>query len=136
MAGRLITLVALATCMTAAPALTFAQLADPTRPPAEIMSPVADAGADATPTSHRLQSVILKKGGRPAALINGTLVELGGKIGESRLVEVKEDAVALLGPEGRQVLRLMPDAEKQLKVGAGDTANPEGKPALKGEKRK
>lgn len=72
-----------------------------------------------------LQSVILRKGGKPAALINGTVVELGGRVGESRLVKVSEDHVVLRGPQGDETLRLTPAAEK--KPVRNESAAPKGK---------
>lgn len=89
-----------------------AQLADPTRPPLAIESSPAIAGSP-PPAASGLQSVILRKKGQPAALINGEIVELGAKVGESRLVKVSEDAVVLKGPAGDETLRLMPSAEKR-----------------------
>lgn len=101
--------------------VTLAQLADPTKPPADASVP-ADVPPGTSPqAASGLQSVILRKQGRPAALINGELVELGGKVGEARLVKVSEDAVVLKGPGGEETLRLTPAAEK--KVGPGTTAN-------------
>lgn len=119
----------------------WAQLADPTRPPAQATAPAGDAAATAAPAVTGLQSVILSRGGkgRPAAVINGEVVQLGGKVGEARLVKVEEDHVVLLGAEGRETLRLMPAAEKVMKVGAGKTAESAasvGMNAVKGEKKK
>lgn len=116
------------------PAWATAQLADPTRPP--LQAAVMSGGVVASPAAASLQSVILRKEGRPAALINGEVVELGGMVGEARLVKVEEDAVVLLGPEGRETLRLIPAAEKKAKVGAGGTAKSIGLNAVKGETRK
>jgi len=117
----------------------WAQLADPTRPPAQATLPAGDATNPAAPPALTgLQSVILSRGGkgRPAAVINGEVVQLGGKVGEARLVKVEEDYVVLLGAEGRETLRLMPAAEKVMKVGAGKTAESVGMNAVKGEKKK
>jgi len=145
MAGRLISLIPLVCCLAGGQAGAFAQstqpaqaaqLADPTRPPADILAPAADAAGTAASATHQLQSIMIKQGGRPAAMINGTVVQLGGQIGAAKLVQVGEDFVVLLGPEGRETLRLMPDATKQPKVGAGETAKPIGMNAVKGEKRK
>lgn len=101
-----------------------AQLADPTRPPGD--AAVAAAAPGEPPAATGLQSVILRKNGKPAALINGAVVELGGKVGEAKLVKVSEDAVVLRGPGGDETLRLMPAAEKKsgrkTEVGAGATA--------------
>ncbi|MDO9600846.1 MAG: hypothetical protein Q7J02_00880 [Rhodocyclaceae bacterium] len=125
-----------------------AQLADPTRPPAALGG-VGDPAGAAVFEFSGLQSVILRKGGKPAALINGSVVELGGKVGEARLIRVNEDSVVLRGPQGDETLRLIPAAEKKVsrvgvppnavsekanarkagvmpepKVGAGAVANP------------
>lgn len=116
MAHRLIPALALLVLAGSA----HAQLVDPTRPPATINAATGD------PTtvfeSGGLQSVILRKGGKPAALINGSVVELGGKIGEARLIRINEDHVVLRDSRGDETLRLIPAAEK--KVGAGAVANP------------
>jgi hypothetical protein len=115
-------------------AAAHAQLTDPTRPPADLAAADSSAeGGAAVITASGLQTIILKKQGRPAAVINGELVELGTMIGESRLVKIDEDSVVLLSPSGRETLRLMPAAEKQLKVGADRTAQPIGMNAVKGK---
>lgn len=116
MARRLVALLLLVALPAAA------QLADPTRPPSSVATP-ADAAA-APVQSAVLQSVILRQGGKPAALISGVVVELGGQVGEAKLVKIQEDAVVLRGPQGDETLRLIPDAEKKAKVGAGKTAQP------------
>lgn len=92
-----------------------AQLVDPTRPPADLGG--ADAATGPTSAASGLQSVILRKHGKPAALINGEVVELGGKVGEARLVKISEDAVVLRGPLGEETLRLIPAAEKKAVAG-------------------
>jgi MSHA biogenesis protein MshK len=101
-----------------------AQLNDPTRPPGDAALQAEAGTGMAVPGG--LQSVILRQHGKPAALINGEVVELGGKVGEARLVKVNEDSVVLKGPGGEEILRLMPAAEKK-KVGAGRTAQTAGK---------
>lgn len=98
--------------LLAGSAAANAELADPTRPPLTAESAVALTGA-APSVASGLQSVILRKKGKPAALINGEIVELGAEIGESKLVKVSEDSVVLKGPAGEETLRLMPSAEKR-----------------------
>jgi hypothetical protein len=109
-----------------------AQLADPTRPPGETGKAAELSGGATAPSVTGLQSVILRKQGKPAALINGEVVELGGMVGEAKLVKVTEDAVVLQGPGGEETLRLMPSAEKKIiKVGAASAGRfrPDGLPA-------
>jgi MSHA biogenesis protein MshK len=87
-------------------------LNDPTRPPA---APAEAAGqAAAGPV---LQSVLLPRGGRPLAVISGVQVPLGGRYGDATVTRITESAVELAGPEGRQVLRLTPEAAKQPAAG-------------------
>lgn len=82
-------------------------LPDPTRPPVIIAIPETAGGgvADNHPTG--LSSIIISKT-RHAAIIDGETVELGGKHGDARLVEVNEGSVVLKGAQGRQVLTLFP----------------------------
>lgn len=100
-----------AVLLFAGPMVTSAQLADPTRPPVTADALIAPAAS--VPAVGSLQSVILRKNGKPAALIDGTIVELGDRVGESRLIGVSEHAVVLEGPAGEETLRLMPAAEKK-----------------------
>ena len=87
-------------------------LADPTRPPASFVSEAqGEATVDAGP---RLQSVMLPRQGRPAAVISGRTIRRGEMWGDSRLVQVSENEVVLEGPQGRQRLLLTPDASKVM----------------------
>ena len=105
-----------------------AQVADPTRPAIDTGASTATAGAAAQPAG--LQSIIQRKNGKPAALIGGVVVELGGKVGEARLVRIGEDFVVLRGPLGNETLRLTPGAEKK----AVKTGKPAGSAAMKEKK--
>jgi MSHA biogenesis protein MshK len=123
MAGRVRAL--LLACLATLTWPAWAQLADPTKPPVVAGSSGDVPGAAAEPVAIGLQSVILRKDGegRSAAVINGQVVQLGGWLGDARLVKVEEGYIILLGPEGRETLLLTPTAEKKIsKVGAGATA--------------
>ncbi|OHC69151.1 MAG: hypothetical protein A2045_08610 [Rhodocyclales bacterium GWA2_65_20] len=94
-------------------AMTVAQaqaLADPTRPPALVADPAGGPGATAAPAG--LQSIIRRDGAKPAALINGEYVTLGGRVGDATVVKIGEDSVTLKSATGLETLKLMPDAEK------------------------
>lgn len=106
MARRLIP--ALPLCVVCA--LVQAQGVDPTRPPFEPNAAITAAVPEA---ASGLQSIIRRKAGKPAALINGALVELGGKVGEVRLIRIGEDFVVLRGPQGVETLYLTPGIEKK-----------------------
>lgn len=84
------------------------EVPDPTRPPPGW----ADA-APAVASSSGLQQIIRRAGAKPAAVINGQRVELGGRVGDARLVEVSEDFVVLQGASGRETLYLTPGIGKK-----------------------
>lgn len=86
------------------------ELPDPTRPPASIAAPVAASSVEAAPAPAGLQSIIISKT-RRAAIIDGETVELGGKHGDAKLIEVNEGSVILRGAQGRQVMTLFPDVK-------------------------
>lgn len=87
--------------------------ADPTRPPAHFTSPRA-AGASAA-SGPVLQSVLIS-GTRKSAIISGERVELGGTFAGARLTALREAEAVLEGPEGRTVLRLVPDVTREPSV--------------------
>lgn len=92
------------------PAAAQAPTADPTRPPAALDAAAA-ATAKAVPPAAGLQTIIRRQGAKPVAVINGETVELGGKIGAATLVRLGDAEAVLQGPQGREVLRLTPNAE-------------------------
>lgn len=106
MARRLIALLPLFLSCAA-----LAQSADPTRPAVD--TGIAAPGMAAASAPAGLQSIIQHRNGKPAALINGAVVELGGKVGEARLVKIGDDFVVLRGALGNEILRLTPDVEKK-----------------------
>ena len=100
-----------ALALIAAPAMAQRVMADPTRPPGNV---VMDSQAAVDVSGPVLQSVLIPKKGRPLAVIGGQTVPLGGKYGESTLVRVTERDVVLDGPEGVERLLLTPAAEKTM----------------------
>lgn len=84
------------------------ELPDPTRPPAAMLAAPAGAAASAPADALQLQSVLLGKGRRPAAVISGQLVLLGGQLGDAKLVRVTERSAVLKGPLGETSLALTP----------------------------
>jgi MSHA biogenesis protein MshK len=101
-------------------------LPDPTRPSIDLNSSGAGSGVDAAPVeevSHGLQSIIISTQYR-AAIINGETVSLGGKSGDSRLVEVRESSVVLQNAQGRRVLELFP----KVNIKKNGAAQQEGAP--------
>lgn len=96
-------------CMVCGAQLYAEELSDPTRPPTSIFAP-ADAAGNAKNSAAGLQSIIISKQ-RRAAIIDGVTVELGGKHGDSRLIEINEGNVVLSGTHGRRVLTLFPDVK-------------------------
>lgn len=90
---------------------------DPTQPPAAwlITAESTQSGA-AGREGLRLQSVLLPQQGKPVAIIGGTTVTLGGRLGEARLVKLTEREAVLQGPDGVIHLYLTPDVKKQMVV--------------------
>ena len=84
-------------------------LPDPTRPSIDLGSSGAGGAGDAVPAEAApgLQSIIISPQYR-AAIINGETVSLGGRSGDSRLVEVRENSVVLENAHGRRVMELFP----------------------------
>ena len=103
---------ALGACLWSAAASAQA-VADPTRPPSFVEASPGAPGANAAPPASPLQSVMLRAGARPKALLSGEWVELGQEYNGARLVRVTEASVTLKGPSGDEILYLTPDAAKQ-----------------------
>ncbi|HZV53700.1 MAG TPA: hypothetical protein VFF82_02070 [Rhodocyclaceae bacterium] len=100
--------IAILACLAAG--MTSAQgLPDPTRPPVVLDT----APAVATQTKTGVQSIVRRQGAKSAAVINGQLVELGGRVGDARLVEIGEDSVVLQTGFGRETLHLTPGIGKK-----------------------
>ena len=118
MAGRMKHCRALAAMLIAVPISLAAwaqSLPDPTRPAVDEQSVSAgDASQTSAPASSGLQTIIRRRGARPAAIVNGEYVELGGQIGGGRLSAVGENFVVLSGPGGKETLTLTPGIEKKL----------------------
>lgn len=92
-------------------------LGDPTRPAiGEGASVAGETGKTRIDAPAGLQSIIRRKGARPAAIVNGQLVELGGKVGESKLVQINDGDIVLQGPAGREEMKLTPAVEKTTPV--------------------
>ncbi len=94
------------------------ELPDPTRPPTALINPSASSGdaVEEVLSGPTLQSVILRKGHKPAAIISGERVELGGRYGDARLTRVSESRVVLSGAAGSETLLLTPSVEKKMVV--------------------
>ena len=95
--------------LIAAPAMAQRVMADPTRPPGNV---VMDSQAAVDVSGPVLQSVLIPKKGRPVAVIGGQQVRLGENYGESRLVRLSEREAVLEGPSGTERLSLTPGVEK------------------------
>jgi len=128
----------LAATFLATGAVAAQGLVDPTRPPhlGEAPAGVGAAG-DGPPGAYRLETVILSPG-RKLAVINGTMVPLGGKIGEGRLVKVTERGVVIQTGDGVERLQFHPGLEKRpvkARVAARDHRRAGADRVERGEKR-
>jgi MSHA biogenesis protein MshK len=108
-------------------ALAAEILPDPTRPAAEagLAGDVAIA-----PSGPVLQSVMIRPN-RRTAVISGQLLAEGERFGDAKLVKVSEGEVILVGPEGRQTLKLFPGVEKHFVRPAQEEKPKRGKPKSK-----
>lgn len=117
MADTLIPVLGTLLALAAAP-LAAQALPDPTRPPltaTDMSGAAGSAGADAALASGPvLQSVILRRGAKPAALIGGEWVTLGGTYAGAKLIKVTDSAVVLKGPSGSETLKMTPAAAKAI----------------------
>jgi MSHA biogenesis protein MshK len=89
-------------------------LSDPMRPPqppasAAPAAPSAES-PDAPPVSQL--NAVLISGGRKLAVINGTAVPLGGRVGEAKVVRITETEVTVRRGDALETLRLHPAVEK------------------------
>ncbi|MBL8481022.1 MAG: hypothetical protein JNJ60_02415 [Rhodocyclaceae bacterium] len=117
--ARHLTLLALAACLCGA--ARAADLDDPMRPPAAWQG---GAAAPEVPAPPVLQSILRRQGARPAALIDGRRVEVGARVGDSRLVAIHESSVELRGAAGRVRLSLTPEVERSLRSPAAPGEQP------------
>ena len=110
-----------------APAIAAAQAqieTDPTRPPAVVTAEVPQGAAPA----NQLQSVVISPT-RRAAIINGQVVELGGKYGDAVLMRVAENEVVLKSGDSQQVLKLHPSVDMKYQVAQAEPLAPAAKSA-------
>ena len=121
MANCLIHCCALSCLLFSQGAEVFAQaLTDPTRPAVslEVVEPSSGSeGQTELNQAQGLRLIIIQKN-RRAAIIDGKTIELGGKVGDARLIEVNEGSVVLQGAQGRQVLTLFPRVKMTKPQGA------------------
>jgi len=102
---------------------------DPTRP-ADVAETATGAAA-AAPTG--LQAVLLRPHGKSVAVINGQTVAVGERVGEGRLVSLGANQAVLVGPNGREVLKLAPAAEKKPSAAASPAARTKKRISGRGE---
>lgn len=111
-------------------------LPDPTKPPAGFDKPAAASGDTATtePAAAGLQAIIRRQGTRPAAVINGEYVVLGGRLGEARVVAIGDDTVTLKSATGTETLKLAPGVDKAPSRPMGDEAQRKPRQAKEAKK--
>lgn len=83
-------------------------LDDPTRP--AVGEGVDTAGS--VSTVPRL-SLIRIGSGRPMAIVDNQTVTVGSRVGDRRVIAIRESEVVLAGAEGTETLRLFTDVEKR-----------------------
>jgi len=84
---------------------------DPTRPPAELIQPVAGAAATGAP---QLQSILVARapGGRRVAVIDGEMVRIGDMVRGARVIGMTASTVQLQRGGKRETLNMTaPEAD-------------------------
>jgi hypothetical protein len=105
-----------------------AQMPDPTRP-ADVPPAVSADGGGA----GGLQAIVMRKGGKSSAVIDGEEVRVGERIGDKargrRVLKISENAVVVQGEGGRETIRLIAAVEKvpAARPRAIKKASPRGK---------
>jgi len=102
-------------------------LIDPTRPPIGLVASGVAAVAAVVKNEVVLQSILISNQ-RRAAIIDGVTVELGGRVGNARLIEINTGFVVLKTGRVRQVVKLFPDV-------AVTPIQTQLMPAVRGEKK-
>jgi MSHA biogenesis protein MshK len=85
-------------------------LADPMRPPQVSASERAAEAALGAQGSSRLQSVLISPA-RRLAVIDGSVVPLGGQVGNATVVAISETEVVLKKGDERETLKLYPGVQ-------------------------
>ncbi len=88
----------------------WAQVADPTLPPASVRAPAASSAAAPAPARPELQFILLSReaGGRRVAVISGEMVRQGSRFQGAVVERVDAEEVVLRRGKVREVLRLYP----------------------------
>lgn len=86
-------------------------LQDPTRPPAQLLQPVAGAKVDSAP---QVQSILIGRGagGRQVAIIDGDTVRVGDLVRGARVTGMTATTVQLQRGNKREVLTLTEQGNK------------------------
>lgn len=97
-----------------APLAAQEMLRDPTRPP-DAQAVGGDGAELGGAGVFRLDLVKRPASGKPSAVINGELVELGGQIQGMKLVAINDAGVVLAGKDGKERIALSPGVEKSVR---------------------
>ncbi|MCF8179148.1 MAG: hypothetical protein K9J74_11615 [Sulfuritalea sp.] len=89
----------------------LAQVPDPTRPPDDWLMP-GPKGRVSVPVDSGVQTVILRPGGKSAAVINGQYVAVGEMIGDKRVIRITESEIVLKSATGNEFIKVIPAIEK------------------------
>ena len=118
--------------LAAAPAHAVPALADPTRPPGFTRPTSTPAvrsgggGSDAVakvpaPVMPKLQSLQVSAGGGSSALVDGRVVRVGDRLGETLVVTIDAQGILLRGPRYEQRIALVPGGGKTASTTPGMT---------------
>ena len=118
--------------LAAMPARAQAALVDPTRPagfvravptPAVRGVGAVDAATAPAPVRPTLQSLQVSPHGGSSALVDGRVVRVGDRLGETVVVTIDAQGISLRGPRYEQRIALLPGGGKTVSTTASTTAN-------------
>lgn len=89
----------------------LAQVPDPTRPPDAWLTP-GPKGSVSAPVDSGVQTVILRPGGKSAAVINGRFIAVGEMIGDKQVIRITESEIVLKTATGNEIIKVIPAIEK------------------------
>ena len=116
--------------LAAAPVHAALVLTDPTRPAGFTRAAstpaargVGDAGAVPVPVMPKLQSLQVSVRGLSSALVDGRVVRVGDRLGETVVVTIDAQGILLRGPRYEQRIALVPGGGKTVSSRANTTAS-------------
>ena len=89
-------------------------LSDPTRPPDAFRVPLGSAPAAPVASQFASQPVVILSSDRRQVTINGQTAQLGGRIGNAKVIRISDTEVVLQSTDSTETIKLYGAVEKKL----------------------